>query len=192
MPNVNVFERLVGANSPAQGTLVIPSLTLASNVETLFPAQVGGTAILGPPNSTAQGSSTAPSFGVNIDGFPFRVRAAFKVTTGGTSTAVIAIYVGSTIVAGNKVATITSQSLVTTSASGYLEANLIWDAVSQKISGFQVGCFGTATPLANTALSNTAIAVTSVTGLQFVATANLGSNVAGSIFTLTEFCMEAV
>lgn len=195
MPNANTsLDRLVGAPSPAQGTKAVPSLALGSNTETLFTNQLAATAILNPVNpSWLSGAAAAPSFGVNLDGFAFRVRATFKVTTGGTSTAIIAIYSGSTITAGNKVATITSQSLVTTSDSGFLEATLIWDSVSQKLKGIQQGQFGTTivTPAILTGSSGS-IAITTQAGLTFCCTANLGSNVTGSTFVLTEFAAEVV
>jgi hypothetical protein len=195
MPNANVIARMVGANAPAQGALVIPSLTLASNAETLFTLQSGGTAILAPfPPGQFTGAATAPSFGSGYDGFPFKVRASFKCTTGGTSTAIIAMYcnqVGTTITSGNKVATITSQSLVTLPASGFLEAYLIWDGVSLKLNGIQSGTFGT-TAVSAIAITNTNIAIPALANLNFSLTANLGSNVAGSIFTITEFVVETV
>src|SRR5215469_4601967 len=133
MPNSNVVSRFVGANSPAQGANVIPSLTLTTNTETLFTAQAGGTAIIFPqPTGQLLGATTAPSFGSGFDGFAFKVRATFKVSnTVASSTAIISMYanqVGTTITSGNKVATITSQSLSTTSTSGYLQATLIWDS----------------------------------------------------------------
>jgi len=196
MPNASTVSRMAGANAPAQGSLVIPSLTLASNTETLFSVQSGGAAILYPqPTGQVVGASTAPSFGSGYDGFPFKLRAAFKVTTGGTSTAIISIYanqVGTTITSGNKVATITSQSLATASASGWLEATLIWDSVGLKLSGGQQGSFGTTVVTGNAALTNTAISIPALTNLNFSITANLGSNVSGSIFTITEFVIDEV
>lgn len=196
MPNANTISRFVGANTPAQGANVIPSLTLASNTETLFTAQAGGSAIIFPqPVGQLLAATAAPSFGQGFDGFPIRVRIAFKVTTGGTSTAIIAIYanqVGTTITSGNKVATITSQSLATASASGWLEATLIWDSIGKVLSGGQQGSFGTTVVTGNAALTNTAIAISALANLNFSATANLGSNVSGSIFAVTEFCVDAL
>lgn len=188
---IQLVDRLVGANSPAQGTKAVNSLTLASNTETLFLNAAGGTAQLLPvPGGQLPGATTAPSFGSGLDGWKAIVRVAFKVTTGGTSTAIMAIYQGATITSGNKLATITSQSLVTASASGVLEAHLIWDSVAQVWSGWQQGTFGTATPLASTALSNTAVSVTSMANLAFCFTANLGSNVSGSKFAITSATWE--
>src|SRR5215472_3545804 len=191
MPNQNTLNRLVGAGSPAQGSLAVPVLALASNTETLFTNQAGGVAVLYPLPPT----TTQAGFGSGFDGFPFRVRAAFKVTTGGTSTAIISIYanqVGTTITSGNKVATITSQSLATTSTSGYLQATLIWDSTYLKLSGGQEGAFGTTVVTGGAALTNTAISIPAFSNLNFSVTANLGSNVSGNNFWLTEFAIEAV
>jgi len=191
MPNQNTLNRLVGAGSPAQGSLAVPVLALASNTETLFTNQAGGVAVLYPLPPT----TTLAGFGSGFDGFPFRVRAAFKVTTGGTSTAIISIYanqVGTTITSGNKVATITSQSLATTSTSGYLQATLIWDSTYLKLSGGQEGAFGTTVVTGGAALTNTAISIPAFSNLNFSVTANLGSNVSGNNFWLTEFAIEAV
>lgn len=197
MPNANVIARMIGGNSPAQGSNAIPSLTLASNTETLFTVQAGGgPAVLSPfPPGQFTAAAAAPSFGAGFDGFPFKVRVAFKCTTGGTSTAIIAIYanqVGTTITSGNKVATITSQSLTTLPASGWLEATLIWDSVYKTLSGGQQGAFGTTVVTGNAALANTAISIPALANLNFSVTANLGSNVSGSIFAITEFVIETV
>src|SRR6266446_469108 len=147
MPNANVISRFVGAGSPAQGAVVVPAITLVTTTEQLFALQSGGTAILTPqPPGQFVGATTAPSYGSGFDGYPFKVRAAFKCTTGGASTVVFSIYanqVSTTITSTNQVATITSQSLSTASSSGWLEATLIWDSIGLKLSGGQQGAFGT-------------------------------------------------
>jgi hypothetical protein len=192
MPNANTIMRLVGAPTPAQGTVAVPALSLANNTETLFVDQTGGTALLFTPGGTlASGTTGATSFGVNQDGFPFRVRAAFKATTGGSSTAIISIYAGSTIVSGNKLGTVTSQSLATTSTSGFLILDLIWSNIDQKLVGTQSGIFGSGSAVSFAALTNTGVAVTSLANMKFCISANLGSSVTAT-FVLTEFCIEAV
>jgi hypothetical protein len=196
MPNANVIQRFVGANSPAQGANVIPSITLVTTTEQLFAVQSGGTAIIAPfPPGQLLGATAAPSFASGYDGFPFKVRAAFKTTTAGTSTIIFNIYanqVGTTITAGNKVATITSQSLVTASTSGWLEAYLIWDSIGKTLSGGQQGGFGTTVVTGNAALTNTAISIPALSNLNFAASATNGSSVVGNIVTLTEFVVETV
>lgn len=196
MPNANVISRFVGANTPAQGANVVPSITLVTTTEQLFTVQSGGTAILSPqPTPQLLAATAAPSFGQGFDGFPFKVRAAFKCTTGGTSTVIFSIYanqVGTTITSGNKVATITSQSLATASTSGWLEAYLIWDSIGLKLSGGQQGAFGTTVVTGNAALTNTAISIAALSNLNFSATATNGSSVTGTIVTMTEFVIETV
>jgi len=196
MPNANTISRYVGGNSPAQGANVMPSITLVTTTEQFFPVQSGGTAILFPqPTPQVLAATAAPSFASGFDGLPFRVRAAFKATTAGTSTIIINLYanqVGTTVVAGNKVATITSQSLVTASASGWLEATLIWDSIAKVLSGGQQGSFGTTVVTGNAALSNTAISIPALANLNFALSATNGSSVVGNIVACTEFVIDAV
>lgn len=184
MPNANTIDRLTGAGVPAQGTKVAPPITLVATTEKLFLDQTGATA------SVAFLPQGGPSTGAPQDLFEFIVRATFKTTTGGTSTSVISIYKGTTIVSGNKLGSITSASLVTASASGFIELHLIWDSTSGVLSGYQEACYGTAAPLANTALTNTAVAVANIGALQFCISATNGSSVTGTTVTLGEFAVE--
>jgi len=177
MANANMQDRVQGAGSPAQGVKAAPTITLLTNVEKLVLDQTGATATV----------SVEP--GPNQDGIKFVVRASFKTLTGGTSTSVVSIYKGNTVVSGNKVASITSQSLVTLPASGFLEAHLVWDSVALVLSGFQCGGYGT-TLLAPAALTNTAIAVASQSALQFCVSATNGSSVTGTTFQLVEFVVD--
>lgn len=195
MPNVNNLSRFVGGGNPAQGTTVIPAITLVTNTEQLFAGQQGGTAILFPqPTGQVTGATAAPSYGSGFDGFPFRVRAVFKCTTGGTSTVIINLYcnqVGTTITAGNLVATVTSQSLVTASASGFLEYTGIWDSVSKVLNGQQMGVFGTSVKAAVVGAS-TNVSIPALSNLNFALSATNGSSVTGTIVAVTEFCVDAV
>ena len=184
MPSGNTVDRVVGANSPAQGTKAAPTITLVTTTEKLVLDATGATAVVA-AQPTSQPTSAGPA-----DDFKFVVRGTFKTTTGGSSTSVVNIYVGNSIVSGNKLCSITSQSLATASASGFLEAHCIWDSTAKVISGYQTGAYGTATPLANTALTNTAISVTSPSALTFCITATNGSNVTGTTFTLGELAVE--
>ena len=183
MPSANTIDRLLGAPSPAQGTKAIPVTTLLTNVEKLILDQTGAAAVV-----AVQPQSSFATLG-SQDLFKFVVRATFKTTTGGTATSIVSIYKGNSIVSGNKVASITSQSLVTLSASGFLEALLIWDSTSLVLSGFQCGGYGT-TLLAPAALTNTAIAVANQQALQFCISAANASSVTGTTFTIGEFCVE--
>ena len=195
MPNANVISRFQGGGSPTQGANAVPAITLVATTEQLFAVQSGGTAILSPqPTGQILAATAAPSYGTGFDGFPFRVRAAFKTTTGGTSTVIINMYcnqVGTTITAGNLIATITSQSLVTASASGYLEFYGIWDSVSKVLNGTQLGAFGTSVKSSVVAAS-TNVSIPALSNLNFSLTATNGSSVTGTIVALTEFVVEAV
>ncbi len=184
MANVNMQDRVVGAGVPAQGVKVAPAITLLTTVEKLLLDQTGATATVTvqPPANYATGGTQ--------DDIKFVVRASFKVTTGGASTNVVSIYKGTSIVSGNKLCSITCQSLSTASASGFLEAHCVWDGTALVISGYQTGAYGTATPLANTALTNTAIAVANQQALQFCMTSTNGSSVVGTVFTLGEFVID--
>lgn len=186
MANTNTGDRIVGANSPAQGKKVAPTITLVTTTEKLVADQTGSTAVV------ALQPNAQPSSNGSADTLKFIVRATFKTTTGGSSTSIVNIYVGSAAVSANKLCSITSQSLSTASASGFLEAHCIWDSTSQVISGYQAAAYGTASPLANTALTNTAISVTSPSGLTFCISATNGSSVTGTTFTLGDFCVEQV
>jgi hypothetical protein len=185
----------VGANTPAQGVNVIPSITLVTTTEQLFAAQSGGTAIIYPqPVGQLLAATTAPSFGQGFDGFPFKVRAVVKCTTGGTSTVILNMYcnqVGTTITAGNLIATITSQSLVTASSAGFLEYWGIWDSVSKVLNGQQMGVFGTSVKSAVVGAS-TNVSIPALANLNFSLSATNGSSVTGTIVAVTEFVVETV
>lgn len=185
MANANVIDRVQGAPSPAQGTKAAPPITLLTTVEKLVIDATGATAVV-----SAQ-PVAAPTL-TNFEGIPFKVRGAFKVLTGGTSTCVVNIYLGTTVVSGNKLGSVTSQSLVTLPSSGFLELYLIWDSVTGKISGLQAGQFGTGSAVIYAALTNTAVAAAAISNLQFCISATNGSSVTGTIFTLTELCLETV
>jgi hypothetical protein len=186
MPNANTVDRIMGAGSPAQGTKAAPTITLVTTTEKLVLDQTGATAtVYAQPQAQPTSNSTS-------DLFKFVVRATFKTTTGGTSTSVVNIYVGSAIVSGNKLCSITSASLATASASGFLEAHCIWDSTTQVISGFQLAAYGAASPIAATALTNTAISVANPQALKFCISATNGSSVTGTTFTLGELVVEEV
>jgi hypothetical protein len=196
MPNANVIARFVGGNSPAQGPNAVPSITLATTTEQLFAVQSGGTAILAPfPPGQVLGATAAPSFQSGYDGGILKVRAGFKATTGGTSTVIINMYcnqVSTTITSANKIASVTSQSLVTASAGGFLEAVVFWDSIGLKLVGYQNGIFGTGSLVAGAALTNAGVSIAALSNLNFSLTATNGSSVTGTVVALTEFVIETV
>lgn len=188
MPNSNVIDRLVGAGSPAQGVKAVPTITLTATTEKQFLDQTGAVA------TVSAMPQSGPSANGSFDGFAFKVRATFKVTTGGTSTNVFKIYVGnsSTISNNTAIASVTSDSLATASSSGFLEATLIWDNTSQKLNGIQSGAYGAGSAISAVAIANTNISIASLSKLVFSATSTNGSSVTGTTVTLTEFVVEAV
>jgi hypothetical protein len=201
MPNSNLISRYVGAGSPAQGTNIIPSLSFTTNTEALFTNQAGGVAVIYPqPVGQVLGATTAPSYGSGFDGFAFKVRAVFKLTVTATSTTgIISIYanqVSTTITSGNKVATVTSQSLsggtTTAYTSGFLEAYCIWDSLGLTLSGLQTGVFGSGSAVSSVALTNTAISIPALTNLNFSLTGNTGTGSKAAQFAITEFAVETV
>jgi hypothetical protein len=195
MPSPLNISRLQGAPSPAQGVNAIPVLTLTTNTETLITNQAGNPAVISPqPAGQIVGATTAPSYGSGFDGYPIRVRATFKAqNTVASSTAIVALYanqVGTTITSGNKVGTITSQSLgATGSAAGYIEANLIWDGMGQILTGTYHAAFGSASQI-EVALTNTTIAIAALANLNFSLTAQCGTTSKSVNFIITEFVVD--
>lgn len=195
MPSPLNVSRLQGANSPAQGVNAIPSLTLTTNTETLFTNQTGGVAVVTPqPTGIVLGATAAPSFGSGFDGYPLRVRAAFKASNSiASSTAIVALYanqVSTTITAGNQLGSITSQSLSGTgAASGFIEAYLMWDSLGQILTGTYHAAFGTASQV-EVALAHTSISVAALANLNFSLTANCGTTAKSIIFAVTEFVVD--
>lgn len=189
MPNSNVVDRITGAatGGDQQGTKVAPAITLTTTTEKQFTDQTGAVAtVYFMPQAAI--AANGP-----FDGFSFKVRATFKVTTGGSSTNIISIYLGNstTINSNAKIATITSDSKSTASTSGVLEALLIWDNTSQLLNGVQTGAYGT-TAVSATALTNTNNSATTVGALKFSITSTNGSSVSGTVVQLGEFVVEAV
>jgi len=196
MPNANVIARMVGGGTPSQGPISVPSITLVATTEQLFALQSGGTAILAPfPPGQILGATTAPSFLSGFDGSVLKVRAGFKATTGGTSTVIMNMYcnqVGTTITSGNKIASVTSQSLATASGGGFLEAVVFWDSLGKILVGYQSGIFGSGILVAGAALTNAAVSIPALANLNFSMTATNGSSVTGTVVALTEFVIETV
>jgi hypothetical protein len=189
MPNPMTVDRVVGGatGGAQQGTKFAPAITLVTTGIQTVKDQTGGvaTAYLMPQSAP---SATGP-----WDVFKFVVRATFKVTTGGTSTNVVSIYLGNpaTAVSGNILATITSQSLVTLSAAGFLELHGIWDSTSTIVSGVQLGVYGT-TAVSGTIVTNTGLTAANLAALKFSVASNNASSVTGTVFQLGEFTAELV
>jgi hypothetical protein len=192
MPNMNLIERLMGGNTPAQGVNAIPSYVPTATSATVLTNQAGSAATL--TVGTTQypsGATTAPSFGVAYDGFAFKLRIAGKVTTGASCNITVAIMQGSTTTytSGNVVATTAATAVNTSSNNFILEALCLWDVVSTKLNGYQTGQI--ANTLVSLAALTNSLALTSQTSLQFVPVIT-ASATTGCTVTITEFVAETV
>lgn len=191
MPNNNTVDRIVGVPSTtaARGVKCAPAITLVTTGISVVLDQTGTAAQV-----YAQPSAAPNALGP-LDAFAFRVRATFKVTTGGASTNVVSIYQGvlgtsTTAVSGNIIATITSDSLSTASSCGFLEATLIWDPTSLKLNGQYRGTYGT-TSTAETVVTNQ-LTPANIQALGFYVGSNNASSVTGTVFQLGELVVEAI
>lgn len=187
MPNSNIIDRIVGGatGGPQQGTKFAPAITLVTTTEKLVLDQTGNTALVyAMPTS-------APSTNGPFDVFAFKVRATFKTTTGGSSTSVVNLYLG-TSTSGTKIASVTSGSLATASGCGFLEATLLWDSTSTKVSGLQSGYYSGGSAVSAVALTTTTGTAATAASLVFCISATNGSSVTGTTFTLGEFVVEAL
>jgi len=184
MANASTVDRVVGGSTVAQGTKAAPTITLVTTTEKLVLDATGATAVV---NAVPQGALAATNFDGALN---FKVKATFKTTTGGTSTSVVNMYVGSSIVSGNKIASVTSGSLATATASGWLEAYGVWDSVSTKISALQHGMYQGGTAVTEAAATNASIVAANLAALQFCISATNGSSVTGTTFTLTDFHLD--
>jgi hypothetical protein len=194
MPNQNVLARLVGAPSPAQGALAIPSYTPSGTSATVLTNQLGNAAVLTvAQGSLLSGATTAPSYAVNFDGFPFKLRIAGKVTTGATCNVTVAIQQGNTttVTSANNVATTGALAVNSASANFVLECLVVWDNVSQKVFGTISGSsYVNATAVAAAVLTNN-VSITSQSSLQFVPVVTFSATT-GATMTISEFVAEAV
>lgn len=194
MPNANNIARLVGGNSPTQGSLVIPSIV--PTVTTAFVAlnQAGGAAVITPINPSAlAAASTAPSFGQNGDGLAFKLRILGKITTGATMNLTVAIQQGNTttVTAGNTVATTGALAVNTTSVNFKLECECLWDSVSQKVFGTINPSFVGANAIVAAALLTNNPTVTSLATLQFVPVITTSATT-GVTISISEFVGDTV
>ena len=196
MPNANVIERLVGANSPAQGALVIPAYSPSTTNAAVVLNQLGAAAVVNVGGSQMlSASTTATTTGttaVNFDGFAFKLRLVGKITTGASTNVTIAIQLGASTTTSSSlnVAATGAVAVNTASANFIVEAVCVWDGVSGKLGGYQVGN-SNQTVLTYAALAN-AVAATSQASLQFVPVITASATNASTIVTITEFVAETV
>ena len=193
MPNVNTVSRLVGAASPAQGSLAIPLVAPSTTSAFTVTNQLGNAAVL----NVGAGNLSAPTTGgINFDGQPFKLRLLGKATTTQSCNITAAIQLAnSTTVASSNLTVATTGALALNTASGnfLLEATVIWDSVSGKMSGFQTGVGVNQTLVAVAALTNTTNinGVATALPLQFVPVLT-ASATAGTTISIDEFVAEAL
>lgn len=191
--NQNVFAKLDGAPSPAQGANVIAAYIPANTSAAVVTNQAGNAAVLTVgQGSYLSGASTAPSYVSNFDGRPFKLRICGKVTTKASCNVTVAIQVGSntTVTSGNTVATTGAVAVNTANANFCLEAVVVWDNVTQKIGGWLIGSINNS--LVSVAALTNAVAVTAQSSLQFVPVITFSDTTSGTQMTISEFAAEAV
>lgn len=195
MPSQNIIARLVGANTPAQGVNAIPSIVPTVTSAFVATNQLGNAAVLTvAQGSLLSGAAAAPSFGVNFDGFPFKLRICGKATTGGATNLTVAIQLGSTttVTSGNSVATTGALALPSTgSATFQLECVCLWDSVGQKVQGAILPSSWVHATAVSTAVLTNANAVAAATQnlLQFVPVLTFSATT-GVTLTISEFSAE--
>lgn len=196
MPNANVISRLVGANSPAQGKMAIPSIVPASASAAVALDQTGAAAILQVGDSNAQPTG-AQTYGSGFDGFPFKVRVCWKVLTKASNNITVAIgtpgTTATTYTSGNLIATTGAVACNSGNFNGMLEAVVLWDSSTAKLCGWYQGYIN-ATVLNSGALTTltNAVAITAQSSLQFVIATTMSDQTAGTTMTITEFVAESL
>ena len=196
MPNANTITRLIGAPSPAQGKMAIPPSVPASGSAYIVTDQTGSAALLQIGDSNAQPTG-AQTYGSGFDGFPFKIRVAWKVTTKAACNVTVAVAVAAatatTYTVGNIVMTTGAVSNGTGNFNGFLEGQFLWDSTGQKMGGAYWGNLGATSPaIVDLTTCTNAVSVTTQAGLNFVIALTLSDQTAGTTVTITEFCAEAV
>jgi len=193
MPNANLIERLQGGTSANQGPYVILAYVPTVTTATVLTNQQGNAAVLSVGTTQyISGSTTAPSYALNFDGFAFKLRISGKVTTGASCNVTVAIQQGNTttVTAGNTVATTGALAVNTASGNFQLECTCIWDSVGQKIQGVINESWVNATAVATAVVTNQ-VAVTAQSSLTFVPVITFSATT-GATMTISEFVAETV
>jgi hypothetical protein len=167
----------------------VPTVTTA----VVLTNQQGNAAVLSVGTTQyISGSTTAPSYALNFDGFAFKLRISGKVTTGASCNVTVAIQQGNTttVTAGNTVATTGALAVNTASGNFQLECTCIWDSVGQKIQGVINESWVNATAVATAVVTNQ-VAVTAQSSLTFVPVITFSATT-GATMTISEFVAETV
>lgn len=194
MPNANTIERLQGGPSSSQGPYAIPAIVPTVTSAFVVLNQPGAAAVLSVGTTQyLSGAAAAPSFAINFDGFPFKLRINGKITTGASCNVTVALQQGNstTVTSGNNIATTGALAVNTTSANFQLECVVIWDSVAQKLQGAILpSSWVNATAVATAVLTNAnAVAVTAQSSLTFVPVVTFSATT-GATMTISEFVAE--
>lgn len=161
----------------------LPAQTINATTETALTNTVNGvtsTAVLSmPPNA-------------NVDGHSFRVRLIGKATGGTGATLTLKFYLG-TSTSGTGIAnfTVSSAAIPTTGGNFAVAVELVWDSVSQTVTGIKSGqTNGTITTAAS--LNANGASIASAAGLQFVASATFGAALSTNTVSVEEFTIEQI
>lgn len=126
-------------------------------------------------------------------GRPFKIRfsGTYTLNAGAANTAGINLYLGTSATLGSdtQIATLTAGGTPSTSGQFYLEALILWDSTTGKISGTFKGSIGN-TFTAEAALSASATAATSA-ALSFIPSGVYG-NAGGGTLTVAEYAIDQV
>jgi hypothetical protein len=148
------------------------------------------------------GQTNDQFFSTSWDGHPFYVRVAGTGLAGhnASQTLIFNLYQGTSTTLGSDkklgttgAAFAIAQSTLNVNFNFYIEATLVWDSVSQVLSGSYAANIAGGTTSQFTASTVVSNVVTSVaaSGLSFLATVTLG-NAASSTVTLSEFSVEKI
>lgn len=171
-------------------SLASQALTSAATAQQLVWTNSSTPALANGANLVLTADQDTPTNG-SFDSQVFRVRLvgkAFVGTTGATVT--IGVYLGS-VTTGTLLKTVVSQSLTSLNTNFFLDTTLIWDSVSQTLTGSGSGVAGSGTAASGT-VSNAPLAVATAASLSFVAAATTSAAGAGNTVTVTEFSIEKV
>lgn len=195
MPNANTISRLTG--TPAgQGLNAIPTYSPTGTSATIVPSAISGQAAMvtvGNANAQPAGAST---YGSGFDGFAFKVKVAWRLTTKASCNVTMAIMQASsnttTYTSGNVIATTGATANDSGSYNGWLEAIVLWDSTYAKLAGYYIGYKNAGTPaaIAQTTITNQ-VAVTLQSQLNFEIAATFSDTTSGTVLTITEFTAEA-
>lgn len=202
MANVNTFA----------GIYNLPAQVISSGTETALLVPASG--YPGYPSPTFTAGSGFPIQFIDTvagslanDGHPFVVRLAGKVTTGASSTLVVNLYqVPGAIVSAGTSATLSNDHVVVTNAASaaiattsnnfLVEAQFMWDSVSQKLNGnvlFALIAGANVAPnsgTAGTGVVTTALTTVTAADLNFIPSFTFGTANAANSVTVAEFTLD--